>query len=274
VATKLTLLKLSELSLVDSPTNKQACVTIFKRAPDVDEPVHQPEGDANMADQDTEQDVLKSQLADLTKKLEVAELIAKMGDDEKDYMKAMDDKDRAAFMALAAEDRQAKMKVSKAAEETLVVDGTTVRKSLVGEGVFAVLKSQQAAIELQRAEITKAKDEAELATLTKRAADDFGHLVGTDAEKAAVLKAVAALPESVRNTAEAILTAAEELSKAAFKTEGHKNGTGRQNGTATDELETLTKAHMADHSVDYVTAYTAVISKRADLYDRALNEGN
>lgn len=280
MATKLKKLKLSELSLVDMPANKQARVTIFKRDTEATEQVadevetlNKDAGDASMADQDNDLEVLKGQLADLTTKLADAEAIAKMSDAEKEYMADMDDKERAAFMAMAAEERKDKLKVAKAADEVLTVNGTEIRKSVIGVDAFAIMKSQQAELETQRQEITKAKEEAEFSVLTKRAEDEFKHVVGTAAEKASVLKALATQPEEVQKNFEAILKSAEEMAKSGFQTFGHRSAKA-QAGTAAEELDTLTKSHMEKNNVTYAAAYAAVIEKRADLYERALSEGN
>lgn len=271
MATNLKDLVLKELSLVDFPANKEAVVSIYKR--DDSAPLLK-QGDANMADQDTEMDVLKGQLADLTSKLADSEVIAKMCDDEKDYMKAMDEDKKKEFMAMKPEDRMAAMKVKKSADETLEIDGTVIRKSAVGDGMFAVMKAQQKRLDDQAADIAKARDAAELATFTKRAADDFGHLVGTDAEKAAVLKHMATADEAVQKTFGAIMKSAEDMIKKGFDTKGVGNGRTVIEGSAAEQLDTLAKAHAKDNNVEYAAAYVAVIEKRADLYEQVLKEGN
>lgn len=272
-------LKIGKIAVVDRPCQEHARMVIMKRndAPiddaATDVPI-QPNEDAAMADQNDELDVLKSQLADMTKKLETAELIAKMSDEEKEFMKEMDDAKKAGFMGMKPEERAAAMKVKKSLDETLVVEGVTISKSAVGDGMFAVMKAQAKRLDDQAADIAKARDAAELATFTKRANDDFGHLVGTDVEKAAVLRHMATATEEVQKTFGAILKSAEDMIKKGFDTKGHSNGRVTVEGSAAEQLDTLAKAHAKENEMEYAAAYVAVIEKRSDLYELALKEGN
>lgn len=217
---------------------------------------------------------LETQVATLTKSLTKAVALSKMSDDEKNYMKAMDDKEREAFMAMTGEQRKEKMKVAKAADESLVVDGTTVTKSAVGDATFAVLKSQQKRLDDQAADLAKSKVDVKMAELVKMVDDQYGHLVGTAVEKAHVLRHMETASEEVRKTFDAIMKAAEETIKKGFGKSGHGTGkTAPATGSAAEQLETLAKAHATEHKVEYAAAYTAVIEKRADLYEQALSEG-
>jgi hypothetical protein len=97
-----------------------------------------------------------------------------------------------------------------ATDETLKVGDREIKKSAVGEDMFAVMKAQE--------------DRAEIATLEKRAGDEFAHVPGTVTEKAAVLKAVAAMPEPVRKTFDTIIGAAEKMARAGFDRIGGNAG--------------------------------------------------
>ena len=163
------------------------------------------------------------------------------------------------------------MDLKKANEETIVVAGETILKSVVGPSMFAVIKSQQADLIAQKADVAKARDETAMAVFTKRAGDDFAHLAGTPTELADVLKAFATMPEAVQKTAEAVFKSAEELAKQAFVVTGMRKGFGSE-GSATEQLDTLAKAHSETHKVDYAVAYSAVIEKRTDLYELSLSE--
>lgn len=107
----------------------------------------------------------------------------------------------------------------KGVDEVLKVGDQTISKSAVGDQTFAMFKAQAE-------EIAKARDERETAVLEKRVESEFPSLVGTTAEKAKVLKAIAGAPEDVRKSAEAIFVAAEKAVKGAFETKGHSGGTG------------------------------------------------
>lgn len=103
------------------------------------------------------------------------------------------------------------------AEEILKVGDRTIRKSIVGADTFEMFKAQQA-------DITKERDARVDAEMTKRATEEYPSLVGTAVEKGAILKHLASAPEDVRKSAEAILTAAEKATKAAFTTAGAGDG--------------------------------------------------
>lgn len=158
---------------------------------------------------------------DLEKRLAKSEAIAKLTDAEKSYMaKLADDTARDAWLAKSATDRKADIEKAASGDETLTVGGQTVRKSEVGAGTFAVLKSQQEAIAKQAELLAKAQEATELATLSKRAADEYGNLPGSDMEKAHVLRALESLPESVRKSAEAMFKAGDAGVRYAFEKRG------------------------------------------------------
>lgn len=102
-------------------------------------------------------------------------------------------------------------------DEVIKVAGQEVRKSVVGDAHFAIFKAQAD-------EMAKARDDAATARFEKRATEEFPSLVGTAAEKASVLKAIAGAGEEVVKAADAILTSAEKLAKAAFEKNGTSGG--------------------------------------------------
>lgn len=226
------------------------------------------EGDTMPKSTETE---LQKKLDDATTALAAMTLISKLNDDEKTFMEGMDDKARKAFTALTSEERKGKMDLAKRDDETLVVDGNMISKSVVGDSMFAVIKSQQTQLTLQADKVEKAQQAAVTATMTKRADAELGHLVGTAEEKAEVLKLLAGAPEEVRKTAEAIFKSADEMAGKAFGKQGHTTGQSEVSGTAVEKLDTLAKAHAAEHKVSYVAAYSEVVEKHEDLYLQTLS---
>lgn len=162
---------------------------------------------------DTELAKLKDQLAESVAK-------ASMSDGEKTAMEEMDADQKKKFMAMSSADRKKLMGKRIADDEILEVGGATIRKSKVGEDVFAVVKFQQEQINLGTADVKKAREEAETAKLEKRADDEFGNLPGTTVEKALVLKALAKEPEAVRKTFDVMMKAAQANVADAFKAIG------------------------------------------------------
>jgi hypothetical protein len=161
-------------------------------------------GDNTMDDKQKVAD-LEKQVADLTKRL-------------------------ADFEALEKRAKEAEAKVAdltKAADlakndEVLTVGGAEVRKSAVGESVFAVMKAQQG-------EIEKANDKVELAELEKAAAADYGKLPGTNIDKAKVLKAMKKkkpMDDETCKALETMLKAGNEAMKGMMTPTGYAGGNG------------------------------------------------
>lgn len=107
------------------------------------------------------------------------------------------------------ETKTAKAKVDeleKASDEKITVGGQEVSKLAVGPSQFAIFKGLQ--------------DEAITARLEKRVGDDFSHLPGTVAERAAVLKHMETAPDEVKKSFEQIMTTAEKVAGGAFESIG------------------------------------------------------
>lgn len=244
-ATELKGLRLLELSLVDRPANKHAVVSIFKRA---DEPGNPENPMATKTDAE--------RITELEKGL--ADAIAAMKEDEKLKAKAAED---LTAMTKRATDAEAKVtELTKAAEiakgdEVYEANGTTIRKSAVGPEVFAVLKGQNEAIE-----IAKAQTAAE--TL-------YPSLPGTPAEKGAAIRLIDAIrvdkadakPEdhaAARASVHKLLAAGEAAMKMTFNGIGH--GRPAEVLKAEDKLEVLAKAYQEKNpTLSYEAAYAKVL---------------
>lgn len=285
--------ELTEISGVDRPAQPTAKATIIKREiPSEDisdigreginadsdkDPADLPDvlldKTSGMEDDDmSELDDLKTQVADLTKKLEESEAIAKMSDDEKMYMAKMSPEDKAKFMSMSAEERKKKMGMMKRDDESIEVAGQTVNKSVVGDAMFEILKAQDAQLKANQEAIAKAQEDALMATLSKRADAEFAHIPGKSEEIAGVLKYAATMPENVKATFESIMKSAEEMASKAFEKRGIKTGDDVEK-SATDKVDTLAKAYAAEKNVDYASAYAHVLNANPDLYNEMQKEG-
>lgn len=89
----------------------------------------------------------------------------------------------------------------KALDATIEVDGVVISKAANPEA-YAVAKSAETRIATVTAE--------------KRAETEFGAVVGTAAEKALVIQAIAGQPEPVRKAFDAIMTSAQTMASKAF----------------------------------------------------------
>lgn len=152
----------------------------------------------------------------LTKERDEAVAIAKLSSEERDYCADMSSEDRSAFMAKSPEDRKKDMEKRAAGDDTVVIDGQTIKKSAVGDGVFAVLKSQsekQAKIEK---DLENERNIRQTTEFEKQADDKYAHVPGTTKERGEMLKAIAAMPEATRKSFEKVLEQSEKLAKAGF----------------------------------------------------------
>lgn len=275
-------LKLREISAVDDPAQVHARALIMKRKTEmVDckncqgkgcEMCGQPgkpavksgklaasEGgdqtvskEIDMSDEAKKVADLEKQVADLTKRaaeaeLQVAELtksIAKKDEEIADVKKAKE----------AAEK-----------DEVIKVGETEVKKSAVGESIFAVVKAQQEDIRKER----EAREEVEL---TKRAETEFPSLPGEPIAKAKVLKAVARMSEEDRKALETMLKAGEAAMKTNFGASGHDGpGLGSVGDSPSAKMEKMAEEYAAKNNVTVSKAHDDLRSNREyrELYKSA-----
>lgn len=192
VRARYTSLKLNELSAVDRPAQPGAKAVIMKRDDRLEEPANK--RDENSMTKTVEQ--LEGEIAKLTGTntsltAQLATATKALEDMTGERDKAKEDCDKAQKALIAATD------------EVIKSGDVEVRKSEVGEASFTMLKAM--------------RDERDMAQFEKRAETEFGHVVGTTTEKAAVLKAFAGMSEDTRKAAEAVFTAAEKMAAAGFE---------------------------------------------------------
>lgn len=152
---------------------------------------------------------------------------AGMTDAERAYVaeKKFDDPAIVAFMAKDAAVRKSEVEAFNKSDESVIVDGRTVRKSAVGEEAFSVMKSMQARQDVLDARVLKAEEAAETARLTKAADEDYPHVAGSTDDRVLALRHIAKADEKTRAAFDAILKAAEATAKMAFiKVGGSGNG--------------------------------------------------
>lgn len=171
-----------------------------------------------------EENVVLKAVAGLTatEKAWYDEMKDKEGDKEGDKAKKADA--RKSFLAATPEERSKTITAKAATDEVIKIEGQEVRKSVVGDAQFEIMKSQAtrlANLEKANVEEISKREEAEF---TKAAADNYSHLPGTDVEKGAVLRAISKLDEKVRETVGKMLKAGEGAVVAAFDKVGHSGG--------------------------------------------------
>ena len=266
--------ELVEISGVDKPAQPTAKMTIMKKA-DKDLSTIE-KGGTDMSDE------LKVQIEELQKQLDALKAsndslqkMASLSDEEKAFIKAMSkEEEKEEFLEMDEEKRKEKVAKAKSEDASIVVAGQTITKSVVGDQIFAVFKAQQEEIDRQRAEVQKAKDDAEMAELVKRASEEYSTVPGTPEEIAGVLKAVSTLDEVVQKNLEAIFNVAKGGASESFETKGAVTKSEPKASDALSKLDELAKAYAKDNSVGYAKAYSEVISKHADLYQESVNVQN
>jgi hypothetical protein len=179
----------------------------------------------------TQVETLTAKVGELTTSLEVETSKASMNDQEKAYMSSLGREEQKAFRGMSATDRKKKM--GKAADdETLTVKGQTIRKSSVGDEMFAILKAQSEEIESAKKSADTERAARLMGDYEKVAKAAYTNLPGTDLEKAHVLKGIESLSEDVQSTIVKMLAAGEGAIKSAFTRLGDGGGEdiGRQSG--------------------------------------------
>lgn len=159
-----------------------------------------------------------------------------MSDKEREFCKEWDDDKKEEFASMDPEKRKKKMEEAEADDETVEVEKQLIRKSVVGEAQFNIMKAQADRIAKAEQVLADEINKRRMAEFAKRADDEYAHVPGSTEDRANILKALADMDETLRKSFEAVLTQSEKLGKSAFDTLGHKGGT---KGSA---QETFTKA--------------------------------
>lgn len=146
-----------------------------------------------------------------------AKAVASLSVEEKAHYDKAKAEDQPKFLALDKAARAEAIRKAAAGEETLTVDGVVVRKSEIGDGVFSILKAQQAKIVETEKQVSVEKGKRVDMELRKRAQDELTHLPGTEDEKVEMLKAIEAMPEAQQKSMLAALKATNEANADAFK---------------------------------------------------------
>lgn len=165
-----------------------------------------------------------------------AKSVAERDEVIKKFPMAMSDKEKADMKDKEDADKKAKKAaddLAKGADETLTVDGETIRKSVVGEAQFAMFKSMNAKLE-------KAADEQAVAVIAKRAAVDMPKISKSADELGTLIHGIAKHDQKLADDVEAILKAASaQIAKGALFAEVGKSSTGTGGGTASAQIETM-----------------------------------
>lgn len=174
--------------------------------------------------------------------------------------------DADAFLAKSATEREAIVKAARDADEVIFkgdLTGIEVRKS---QGDFAKKLAEaneaNAKAAKENAEtIAKRDAELEIERLTKRVAQDIGHLAGETAVKVAALRAIDSISDSaVREGALRMLKSADAFAKDAGIAKGVNPGEDASSGAAPQaQLDALITKHATDNKIARPEATAAVL---------------
>lgn len=204
---------------------------------------------------------LQKSYDELQAKLAKSEFLASLTDIEKTHYAGLDDKGKEAFEKMDADARNTAVEAAiakKAADdETIEVEGAVIRKSEVGPGVFAFMKSQQVRIDKAEKKADKLEAEAVQKSLEDEAEKLFPHLTGTPAEKADLLKGIRALPADKQEAQIKIMKAADASMAKGMKEIG-QGGKGEEDSAA-GKLNKMAKEHAEKNKVTFEKAYSDVL---------------
>ena len=215
--------------------------------------------DSNMTDAVAKVAELETKIADL-------EILSKMTDAEKAHLVTRSPTAAAVFKSQTSPERSVIMKAVAAADETITVDNVELRKSVVGDAMFNLVKSQAADIAKKNEDIAKAEAATLEVTLKKRAGDDLGKLPGDETAKVELLKAVAKLPENVRATFDAIAKAGNDALAGAFDELGVSKGQVDVTKAAKRDAA-VAKVMSENAGMTKETALVKVLSADSSLYE-------
>lgn len=134
------------------------------------------------------------------------------------------------FLSMPADERAAHVADLSKKDDTVVIEGETIRKSVVGESTFKVMKAQAARLAKQEKDIELEKAARINAEFTKAADDKYAHVPGSVQERADMLIAIDKMAEPLKKSFLAVFEQSEKLAKGAFDTVGHAGGGSKQPG--------------------------------------------
>lgn len=208
---------------------------------------------------------LESTLAEKKAAEDALKIEKQMTADEKDYCQGMSADEKSAFMAKPPEERKKEMNKRAEGDETVTVEGQTIKKSAVGEAQFAIIKAQAERIAKSEKAIADEIEKREVAEFTKRADEAYKHVPGSVEERANVLRHISKLEnEELRKSLDAILESAEKLAKAGFAKLGAKGGKPEDQNLEKQAREFMSKVDNIRRDFPKMTRQEALSKARRD----------
>jgi hypothetical protein len=199
---------------------------------------------------------LEGQVEALTAQLEKANKVAELTDAHKEFHKGLEEEAADEFLAKSAEERDELIKSAAEADETVEVDGFTMKKSVLGEESFAAMVALNEKLEKAKEEARLAEEKVELEQLRKRAAE-LEHLPADEEAKIAMLKAIDSIAdEAQREAVLAGIKANNEKMQKAFEEVAHQSP---KEESPSEQLDRMAKSRADSDGVSYTEAYAEVL---------------
>lgn len=199
------------------------------------------------------------------------ETISKMDDETKVYFDSLDEEGQVGFLKKDEKKWAGIIEKSKVSDETFTAHGRTIRKSVVGEDVYEVLKAQQAEIDTNKQIAKDEKDARESAEFTKSAETLYKNLPGDPDVKGKVLKAADGLAKDVKEALTTMLKAGNEaMVKSKMFKEIGVDEVGED--SAEGKLNKMAEVYAEEKNVTFAKAYTVVLKTKEGrkLYEDSL----
>lgn len=225
--------------------------------------------------------MIKEAVDPIQKDLGTAQAIVKMDAKTRVHYDALDAEGQENFLKMTPEDqasiiekKEADLKKS-ANDETFELHGQIIRKSVVGESVFIVLKAQQEEIDKGKSDLIKERETREIMEFTKQAEGMYPNLPGEAQNKGLVMKAIAGMSSAVRDTLSGMLKAGNtgiELSKS-FEDLG-SDSIPTEGSSPVAKLNKMAEDKAAEDKISFAKAYDEVLKtdEGADLYAKSLKK--
>lgn len=217
---------------------------------------------------------LQKSVEELQGKLTKSEFLASLNDVEKAHYAGLTDDDKGAFEKMDATARKTAVETAvakKAADdESLDVDGTLIKKSEVGPGVFAFMKAQQAKTAAAIAKAEKLESEAVQKSLEAEAEILWPNTAGTAADKALMLKSIRALPQEQQEAQMRMMKAADAAMSKGMSETGQSGAP--ESGSPVEKLNKMAETYSKEKNVSFEKAYSAVLGTKEglDLYSESV----
>jgi hypothetical protein len=196
--------------------------------------------------------------------------VAELSGEEKSFYESLTDVQKSEFLKKSKDQRQFDVSKAKDAEEVITINGSQVRKSAVGETVFAVFKAQQEEIQKARDAAATERTAREDAEFVRKAETDYPNTPGDPVMKGQMLKSIGAIQnQAVRDGLLTMWKAANDSYNSRFNSFGTSQpslslikSAGTIDGTleAGRRLDDMVAKKAAELNVSKSAAYASVLA--------------